>query len=304
MLNMLRRSLKSDYIQPGRPKRGPWPDERGDQEMEMKRIGSVESLWRYPVKSMMGEEIANAYFTERGMLGDRSYALVDKATGKVVSAKNPRKWRAMFSFSASYITPPQTDAPISPVKIELADGTSIRSDSPNVNTMIGNALDREVRLACDSPAEPTLEEYWPDLDRLAHRAEVTEEAMPTVTFFDCGAVHVVTTATLAKLGELYPEGRFEPKRFRPNLLIAVAPPASGFAENEWVGKTLAIGSEVRMKITGNTGRCVMTTLPQGDLPHDAGILRTAAQHNRTYVGVYAEIVRSGTTHRGDEIRML
>ena len=272
--------------------------------MESGTIGSVASLWRYPVKSMLGEELADAYFTERGMLGDREYALVDKATGKVVSAKNPRKWRAMFSFSASYLTPPQKDAPISPVRIELPDGTSVTSDSATVDTIIGNALDREVRLACDFPEKPTLEEYWPDLERLAHRDEVTEEAMPVGTFFDGGPVHVVTTATLAKLSELYPGGKFEPKRFRPNLLIATAKPGSWFAENEWVGETLAIGPEVVMKITGNTGRCVMTTLPQSDLPHDMGILRTAAQYNQAYVGVYAEIVRGGRTHCGDEIRIV
>jgi uncharacterized protein len=271
--------------------------------MESGTIGSVASLWRYPVKSMMGEQLTEAYFTERGMLGDRNYALVDKATGKVVSAKNPRKWHAMFEFSAAYITPPHKGALISPVKIELPDGTTVRSDSPMANTIIGTALDREVRLACDAPEKPTLEEYWPDLERLAHRDKVTEEAMPPGTFFDCGPVHIVTTATLSKLSELYPQGRFEPRRFRPNLLIAIAEPGSGFAENEWVGRTLAIGSEVLMKITGNTGRCVMTTLPQGDLPQDPGILRTAAQHNQTYVGVYAEIARGGTAHRGDEIRM-
>ena len=272
--------------------------------MESEAIGFVASLWRYPVKSMMGEQLADAYFTESGMLGDRSYALVDKVTGKVVSAKNPRKWHAMFSFSASYVTPPRKGAPISQVKIQLPDGTSVTSDSPGVDTIIGNALDREVRLARDFPEKPTLEEYWPDLERLAHRDEVTEEAMPAGTFFDGGPVHIVTTATLAKLSELYPQGRFEPKRFRPNLLVATTKQRSCFAENEWVGKTLRIGSEVLIKITGNTGRCVMTTLPQGELPPDTGILRTAAQHNQAFVGVYAEIVRGGMMYRGDEIRMV
>ena len=271
--------------------------------METGMIGSVASLWRYPVKSMMGEQLANAYFSERGMLGDRNYALVDTASGKVVSAKNPRKWPSMFKFSAAYLTPPQKGAPISPVRIDLPDGTSVTSDSPAASKAIGKALDREVRLACESPGKPTLEEYWPDLDSLVHRDEVTEEAMPPGTFFDCGPVHVLTTATLAKLTELYPAGKFEPRRFRPNLLVATKQPGGWFAENEWVGKTLAIGAEVLLKITGNTGRCVMTTLAQGELPPDPGILRTAAQHNQTFVGVYAEILRAGTMQQGDEIRM-
>jgi uncharacterized protein YcbX len=75
-------------------------------------------------------------------------------------------------------------------------------------------------------------------------------------------------------------------------------------EDEWVGHTIAIGSEVRLKITGNTGRCVMTTLPQDGLPRDLGILRTAALHNQARVGVYAEVVCAGVVHYEDEIRIL
>jgi uncharacterized protein YcbX len=149
-----------------------------------------------------------------------------------------------------------------------------------------------------------LEEYWPDLETLAHRDAVTDEAMPSATFFDCAPVHVLTTATLARLAELYPEGVFEPKRFRPNILIRPLTSAATFMEDEWVGHTIAIGSEVRLKITGNTGRCVMTTLPQDGLPRDLGILRTAALHNQARVGVYAEVVCAGVVHYEDEIRIL
>jgi hypothetical protein len=69
------------------------------------------------------------------------------------------------------------------------------------------------------------------------------------------------------------------RRFRPNIVVATAPDHEGFVENDWIGRTLAIGDEVRLRITGPCPRCVMTTLPQGDLPKDAGILRTAAQNN-------------------------
>ena len=83
-------------------------------------------------------------------------------------------------------------------------------------------------------------------------------------------------------------------------------PASGeqdFVENAWVGHTLAVGDSVRLSITGPCGRCVMTTLAQGDLPRDPGILRTAAQHNKAHVGVYAKVERGGTIHRGDAVRI-
>jgi uncharacterized protein YcbX len=126
--------------------------------------------------------------------------------------------------------------------------------------------------------------------------------MPLGTFFDLAAVHLLTTATIDRLRELYPQGRFEARRFRPNIVVEPAG-EKGFVENAWIGHTLAIGSEVRLSVTGPCPRCVMTTLPQGDLPKDPGILRTAAQHNQVHVGVYASVLRGGTIRRGDTVRV-
>ena len=267
-------------------------------------IGSITSLWRYPVKSMMGEQLRSAYFTEQGMLGDRAYALIDRATGKVASAKNPLKWPNLFRFAASYSKPPLTSGAIPPVVIELPDGNRVSSDSPQASTLLAGALDREVALACAAPEKPCLEEYWPDLESLAHRDAVTEEAMPAATFFDCAPVHLLTTATLAKLSAFYPGGRFEPRRFRPNILVATGADESSFVENTWVGRTIAVGAEVRIRITGNTGRCVMTTLAQDGLPRDLGILRAAAQSNHSHVGVYGEVIRPGTVRERDPVSLV
>ncbi len=112
----------------------------------------------------------------------------------------------------------------------------------------------------------------------------------------------MTTATLDRLRELYPQGRFEVRRFRPNIVVQLAS-EKGFAENTWVGGTLVIGTAVRLNITARCGRCVMTTLAQDDLPRDPGILRTAAQHNQVNVGVYAAVGRGGTIRRGDPVRV-
>jgi uncharacterized protein len=267
-------------------------------------VGSVAALWRYPVKSMKGEHLESVPFTERGMLGDRAYALVDKATGKVASAKNPRKWPTLLSFGASYLTPPREQSPMPPVVIALPGGGSVNSDSSDASRVLASALDRDVALVCAVPESPMLEEYWPDVETLAHRDEVTDEAMPAQTFFDCAPVHILTLATLGKLSELYPEGGFEPKRFRPNLLIAPSAPDACFMENEWVGCTLAIGPEVRIKVSGNTGRCVMTTLAQDGLPRDLGILKTAALYNQAHVGVYGTVVRGGIARHEDRVSVV
>jgi uncharacterized protein YcbX len=265
--------------------------------------GSVVSLWRYPVKSMMGEELNSAALTERGLLGDRAYALVDSSNRKVVSAKNPRKWGRLFDFRVALAEPPRVGEKIPPARITLPDGTIVTSEQRDLNQILSSVLGREVTLATTAPQDPSLEEYWPDMDGLAHRETVTEEAMPTGTFFDLAVVHVLTTGTIDRLRELYPQGRFEVRRFRPNIVVEPASGEKNFVENAWIGHTLAIGDEVRLSITGPCPRCVMTTLPQGDLPRDPRILRTAAQHNQVNVGVYAAVLRGGAIRRGDPVRL-
>jgi len=266
-------------------------------------LGSVVSLWRYPVKSMMGEELNAAEITERGLLGDRAYALVDSSDGKVASAKNPRKWPQLFDFRAAFMDPPRPKTKVPPVHITLPEGTVVSSEQSDVNQILSRALDREVTLDATDRGQrtPKAEEYWPDMEGLDHRDTVTDFDLPEGTFFDCAVVHLLTTATVDRLRELYPEGRFEVRRFRPNIVMETASGVKDFVENAWIGRTLAIGHAVRLNITGPCPRCVMTTLPQGDLAKDPGILRTAARHNHANVGLYASVVRGGTVRRSDAI---
>ncbi len=265
--------------------------------------GSVVSLWRYPVKSMMGEELNAAEVTERGLLGDRAYALVDGSDGKAATAKNPRKWPHLFDFRATFVEPTRSAAKVPPVRIVLPDGTAVTSDQGDLDRILSKALDREVTLRAARHGTVNAEEYWPDMEGLDHRDTVTDFTLPEGTFFDVAMVHLLTTATLDRLRELYPQGRFEVRRFRPNIVVQLASDEKGFAENSWVGHTLAIGTAVRLNIIGPCGRCVMTTLAQGDLPRDPGILRTAAQQNHVNVGVYAAVERVGTIRRGDPVRL-
>ena len=267
-------------------------------------IGSVVSLWRYPVKSMRGEELNATEVTLGGLLGDRAYALVDNADGKVATAKNPRKWPQLFEFRAAMTDAPRPGMTMPPARITLPDGTVIESGKSQVHRILSRALNREVTLSVASgrPAG-TAEEYWPDVEGLEHRDTVTDFGIPQGTFFDSAFVHVLTTATLGRLSMLYPQGRFDVRRFRPNIVVETAKEEKDFLENAWIGKTLAIGNALRLEITGPCGRCVMTTLAQGDLPKDPGILRTAAQHNRANVGVYASVLQGGTVHRGDPVRL-
>lgn len=272
--------------------------------MSANAIATVVALWRYPIKSMMGEQLNAVEVTDRGLLGDRAYALVDRETGKVASAKFPRKWPTLLAHRATYVEPPAgADGPPA-VRITLPDGRIIRSDDPDIDQVLSADVGRDVALDQSAPEAPSLEEYWPDIEGLDHRDALTDEAMPPGTFFDLGIVHVLTTATLDRLRQLYPEGRFEVRRFRPNVVVDPTDGQVGFVENEWVGSSLAIGDEVRLRITQPCPRCVMTTVAQDDLPKDPGILRTAARHNDVNVGVYATVERQGWIRRGDAVRLV
>jgi uncharacterized protein len=265
--------------------------------------GRVVSLWRYPVKSMLGEELNSSCVAERGLIGDRSYALIDQETGKVASAKNPRKWGKLFDFRSVFIDPPQVVENIPPVRITFPDGTHIFSDQLDIDYALSQVLGREVRLMRASLEKPSYEEYWPDIEGLAKREKVTDETMPSQTFFDIAVIHLLTTSTINRLRELYPEGRFEVRRFRPNIAVESATGEKDFIENLWMGKKITIGENIALRVTGPCTRCVMTTLPQGDLPKDLGILRTAAKYNQVNAGVYASVHRGGTIRRGDSVRL-
>ena len=271
------------------------------------QVGSVAALWRYPVKSMMGEELNSSAVTDRGLLGDRRFAVVDRATGKVGGAKNPRKWGSFFDFRATYCESPRVGATAPQVRITLPDGAEVTTGQGDLEQVLSRVFGRAVALEEARPDQrstgATAEEYWPDMAGLGYRDTVTDFEMPAGTFFDIGVVHLLTTTTIDRLRVLYPQGRFEARRFRPNIVVSIPGEDQGFVENDWVGRTVTVGGNVRLAITEPCPRCVMITLPQGDLPKDSGILRTAAQHNGVNVGVYAAVLNGGTIRRGDTVSL-
>ena len=120
-----------------------------------------------------------------------------------------------------------------------------------------------------APNKETSEEYWLDMEGLEHRDTVTDFNLPEGTFFDTATVHILTTATLQRLHELYPESRFAVPRFRPNVVVSPTDGSSGFVENAWLGRIIAIGESVRLKIDLHCALCVMTTLAQEPGPKAA-----------------------------------
>jgi len=274
---------------------------------------AISSLWRYPVKSMAGEEVEAVDVTAAGLTGDRAYALVDTANGKVGSAKSVRKFGGLLKSQARFVTPPATGAPAPPVRITLVDGAVCRSDQPDLDAVLAAAFGPQVSLVSAAPSGLMLEFAAGTLG--GKFAETTElpvaSAAPPGRLFDYACVHLITTATLRRLAAEYPGGQFAIQRFRPNLVVECGE-VSGFVENSWAGRTLAIGPDLVLNVSIPCPRCVMTTLPRTDLPLDPGILRTAAQLNKLdlgdfgslpCVGVYADVVKPGRIERGDPVRL-
>jgi MOSC domain-containing protein len=294
----------------------------------MATVGSVTELWRFPVKSMKGEQLQEVEVTERGVLGDRAYALIDADTGKVVSAKSVRLFPDLLACRAAFIEPPQTEREMPPVRIDLPDGTSVTSASSAVDRALSAYFRRDVRLARVAPDDFTIDQYHPDVegaDPAGNRNTVVaqklgaalfaalgmESPVPVGSFFDVFPLSVLTTSTLARLNELRPQSRFDQRRFRMNVIVKTERP--GFIENDWVGHELGLGDGARLNVALLDPRCVMTTLAQDDLPQDTDVLRTLVRHNRVQVGdlgqfpcagVYAVVAAPGTVRTGDHVTVV
>jgi uncharacterized protein YcbX len=275
---------------------------------------------------MLGEELDAVKLCEGGIVGDRGYAVRDRETGKVASAKHPKLWPGLFGCRAAFVEPPGPGEELPAARIELADGTSVRSDAADVNAVLSRFFGREVELAHAAQSGYTIDQYHPDVedyDPEGHRDEVVEvglgaaffnerglpSAVPEGSFFDLFPFSVLTTSTLERLGELEPESRFDERRFRMNVIVDTS--GRGFVENDWVGHTLAIGDDVRLGVALPDPRCVMPSLAQEDLPRDPRILKSLARHNRIEVagarypcaGVYAVAEATGVIRKGDRISL-
>jgi uncharacterized protein YcbX len=274
---------------------------------------------------MGGERLQSAELSVAGLLGDRAFALIDAATGKVVSAKSVTLFPGVLDCHARFVEPPQPGRDLPPVRITLPGGPSVMSDAADVNRLLSTHFAREVTLARSAPADFTIDQYHPDVegaDPAGYRDTSVEQKLGSAlfaqlgapspvaegAFFDVFPVSVLTTSTLARLAELAPQSRWDERRFRMNVIVSTAEP--GFVENDWIGRAISLGTAARLRMTMPDPRCVMTTLAQGDLPNDSEILRAAVRHNRLplvggalfpCVGAYAVVEAGGTARVGDAV---
>src|SRR5712664_252688 len=138
------------------------------------RVGTVRALWRYPVKSMLGEELDVLEVSGGGVVGDRAFALRDRETGKVASAKHPKLWPDLLGCRAAFVEPPRPGEELPAARIDLADGSSVRSDAADVDAVLSRFFGRDVELARAADNGYTIDQYHPDeenYDPDGHRDE-------------------------------------------------------------------------------------------------------------------------------------
>lgn len=284
----------------------------------MTRVGSIESVWRYPAKSMMGDAFPSLPAGEHGVVGDRAWAVRDEVRGGMRGAK---KIGGLMRLHARYVEEPQSGGSPPPIEVTAPDGQQVRSDDADADEWLSAFLDHQVTLWPLRPKED-LDHYRrgaPDTDDVGAEMRAMfgrepDEPLPTFegipldvlveyesppgTYFDAFPIHVVSDRSLATLAALAPESEFDVRRFRPNVLVAVDRDVEGdFPEESWIGKRLEVG-DVALEVTAACPRCVMVTRDLADLPADRRVLRTIVRHADQNIGVYATVVRPGTLQTG------
>ncbi len=267
-------------------------------------MNTVASLHRFPVKSMQGDSPGSVEVTENGVVGDRTWALRDAETGKLVSAKRPRLWRALLDCTASGTG--------DDVTVTLPDGETYGIEDAGLRISLSALLGREIAVEESTHAmQGNYESDWPEIEGITLAGEMefpTNLTGEGTSFIDLGILHVLTTTSMATLAAAAPDVTIDVRRFRPSILLDT-PDLTGFPENDWTGRTLTIGTgddAVEITMGDPAPRCIMTTVAQGDLPREPGVLKAIAAENKltnelgsfACLGAYATVTRGGTIETG------
>lgn len=248
----------------------------------------IAEIWRYPVKSMLGEQLDQASVGPDGIQGDRRWAVVDKESGVSLSAKRYADLLRCQAWTSD-----------GGVMIRTPDGGEYPAGSAEIAHALSELLGRHVTTSSAATTK-TIQHEFP--------TAVTEgEGEPflyepeTKAFFDCAPLQLLTTATLNKLQQLLPSSAIQPARFRPNFLVESK--QVDFIENGWVSNDVALGP-LRCHVYDDTRRCIMVALGQGDLPRDAEVIRTILQCNEGRAGVALKTKESGMVPKGAKVEVL
>jgi uncharacterized protein YcbX len=246
-------------------------------------VGSVASLWRYPVKSLQGIEVDRVTVGDAGIDGDRRRALVEEAGGTLMSAK---RWSRLL------------DAAADDDGITLPDGSRAAYADDDVDPLLSDWLERPVHL--DEASAATEVAYEMTFDPPDDSAEFVPIPAPPGTFLDLAAGHLLTSATLESCAAARPDLDWDVRRFRPNLVVDG--PKEPFAEDEWCGGRLRIGSAV-LAARQPTVRCAMPLRAQPGLDRQAALYEALDEIHGNHLGIYLDSVEPGEIAIGDPVTL-
>ena len=281
-------------------------------------IGKVGTIMRFPIKSLLGETLDECAISSSGLSGDRALALVDTATGKIASAKQPNLWRNLLKLGAK-TEPSRTQRPR--ITVTNAAGTQLDHLDGKFDLWLSELLGRNVQLIETRPDGLALNRARPDevLERGIDEA-VTQDllaigaAAPDGGFFDFAPIHLMTATSLDAICSYAPEASISAERYRPNLVIETTSSSRAFAENQWVGRRIQLGQSVKLEIIAPTPRCAVPLLSHGALPVSPAAVGAVNKLNRVEfpllgpgqfpcLGAYAKVLSSGSVHRGDPVSL-
>ena len=245
----------------------------------------IVAIWRYPVKSLQGEPLDTAVVERDGLEGDRRWGIRDVRTGRILTA---RRRPALLHARASY-----RDA--QPV-ITLPDGRTVEGPGSTTDRLLSEWLDGPVSLVTAVSSAPGRAEYF--ADATDDSSPAIEWTMPTNRYVDAAALLVLSTSSLRTASSFSPAGDWQPRRFRPNLLVRTA--GDGWVEDAWVGQAVHTGSAV-LAPTEGCMRCTMVTREQPGLDADPDVFRTLARHHGAKLGVWCDVTLTGSVRVGDAV---
>jgi uncharacterized protein YcbX len=307
------------------------------------QIGTVQLIWRHPVKSMAGEQLKQCTVGPLGIPGDRGWALRDESTHEITNGK---RIPLLMQCAARYLTEPQ-DLDVPPVEIKFPNGEVITSDETNVNERLSKTLGKQVTLWPRQPPEDldhyrrrganarivgslsrnrTFRSLLPTLTKLSPFSgplremfsrnpdepvpdisllppEVLEFTSPLGTYFDAYPINILATASLEAMARFNPNALWDSRRFRPNFLIETNGEIQGLVEPIWEGRTLRFGT-VEIRCDLAAARCGMTTHAQEGIPKDPSVLRSIVREANQNLGVYANVVKPGRVALGDAVELV
>ena len=283
-------------------------------------LGSLKSLYRYPVKSMAGESLSSLMLGPGGIPGDRAWAVRDEERGGIRGGK---RFAALMSCAAAYDEEPALEGS-SPARITLPSGESLMTGDEQVAAKLSEVLGSPVTFWPLMPAdavdhyrrgEPMLEDMEAEFRRMFARLpdeplpdvsrfppELMEFESPLGTYFDAYPLLIMTQQSLDEMADAAPGEVWDARRFRPNLLLD-CPSLSGLPEAGWENKKLRVGSAV-LQLEISCPRCVMTTHGFADIPKAPGVMRSLVQHAKGDLGVYASVLESGVVSAGDRVEFI